>query len=318
MLTTSTHKVSGLIRAAINSDISHAMLCVARSSAMDSTSEGVQARNIQKIFYDDNSAIYILRLKDPLAPDKLNDVIKYARNSTGSSYSVKEAVATVAPNIVKCASTKQFCSRMVARAYKSVGISLVANPDFCTPEDLKNSNLLVKIEPAWVHVSDEEIQYVLAEGDATVKMREVTNNLLRKVRIIDQKIESVNDIDRLLIERPELDSQISDAFRSSGYLEHWKVEVNRFPWRYNSKLMLQFYHSLSNKEELIDYCRTTLQDHRNGTFDHWENHAKAYIVLNRDYPRDSFKLLIKLYLQLTSNRNQRIESAELILKIYGG
>tara|TARA_R110001583_G_scaffold194751_1_gene366833 strand:- start:268 stop:1305 length:1038 start_codon:yes stop_codon:yes gene_type:complete len=314
VLTTSNKKVSALIRAVTKSDISHAMICVAYGSVMDSTIDGVQARNVQKILYDDNNSIYILRTKEPLPTDKLEKIITYARASTGTSYSGRDAATVVKRKKTGSVSAKQFCSRMVARAYASAGIALVANPDFCAPEELKKSDILMIIEPSWLKVSADEEGIELE--DTTERMREVTNDFLTKVRTLDKKIESLNDVDKLLIERQELDSQISKALISSGYLEHWKIEQLRFPWRYDPMQMVQFYHSLTDKGPLFEYCRDTLRDHEVGTFVHWEANAKGYSQMNKAYPRKSFQLLEKLYLTLNFNHYRRVKSAKILLRVY--
>lgn len=316
VLTTSLKKDSKLIRSATNSDISHAMICVSQSSVMDSTGDGVQARNVQKMFYDDDCAIYILRTKEKLKSDDLKKIIEYARGSTGTSYSRFAAAAVVMPRISESGGVKQFCSRMVARAYASAGILLVANPDYCSPEELKNSNLLIKIEPSWLSVSADEENAVKEHEDTTVKMIEATQDLLSRVRNLDRKVESLNDIDNLLIEREELDQQISDALRLSGYLDHWRVEQNLFPWRYNPILIVQFYHSTHEKDLLIDYCRETLKAHEAGSFAHWETNLHGYCQMNKNHPRQAFQLLINLYLALCFNHSQRVSSAQLLLKVY--
>jgi hypothetical protein len=59
ILTTSLAWESKVIRKATDSDISHAMLCVAPTSVMDSTGDGVQARTPQKLFYHDECAVYL-------------------------------------------------------------------------------------------------------------------------------------------------------------------------------------------------------------------------------------------------------------------
>lgn len=317
ILTTSTQKTSALIRKVTNSDISHAMICVARGSVMDSTSEGVQARNIQKMFYSDDSAIYVLRAKEALSPSALAKIVEYARSSTGTSYSKAEAAAVVTGNGLKMGSAKQFCSRMVARAYDSAGITLVNNVDFCSPEDLKNSDALIKIEPSWLIVSTEERDAMSKQEDTTMGMRGVTEDLLRRVRVLDKKIENLNDIDDLLIACAELDIQISESFTLSGYLDYWKIDVSRFPWRYDPLLMVQLYHSTSEKEDLIKYCRDTLADHEAGAFSHWDKNAKGYAEKNRIYPRRTFELLSNLYMKLSFNHNERIRSARILLGVYG-
>ncbi|WP_375171867.1 YiiX/YebB-like N1pC/P60 family cysteine hydrolase [Marinobacter sp.] len=319
VLTTSAQKKpSGLIRAVTKSDISHAMICVSYGSVIDSTGDGVQARNIQKMFYEDSCEIYILRPKEPLSEDVLSKIVSYARASTGTRYSLREAVASVRPQLNKEGGNRQFCSRMVARAYAYGGVKLVDNPDYCTPEDIKKSNLLVQINPSALSVSQEEIAAVQEEVDTTEGMRKVTNVLLGRLREIDDKVESVNDINHLVIKNPGIDDEVSKALQDSGYLDFWKVEINRFPWRYDSTLMVQFYHSLDEPKVLLDYCRETLSHDKNGDFEHWQLNAKAYGDLAGRYGYQVFRLFADLYLKLSFYHSQRVKAAEILLKVYGG
>lgn len=316
VLTTSPRKDSGFIRKITRSDISHAMICVAHGSVIDSTGEGVQARNIQKLFYEDECAIYILRPKAPLSPIQVDGIVSYARAATGTSYTKIEAAKSIVPAIAGKGSVKQFCSRMVARAYASADIKLVKNPDFCTPEDLKNSELLIPINIPWIAVSENEVEAIKRVGDTTEGMREKTNKLLSAVRSLNPNVESFNDIDSLVIQRADLDDLIADAFHSSGYLDHWKVELSRFPWRYDALLITQFYHSLPDPQKLLEYCRDTLRDDENSDFAHWEANARHYSELNHSYPRETFRLLNDLYLRLSFNHQRRVLSAKLLIRVY--
>ena len=318
VLTTSAKKKpSGIIRTVTKSDISHAMICVSYGSVIDSTGDGVQARNIQKMFYDDSCEIYILRPKDSLSDDVINRIVSYARASTGTRYSLREAVASVKPKLNKVGGERQFCSRLVARAYAHGGFKLVDNPDYCTPEDIKKSELLMHIEPSALPVSQNEIEAIHEVGDTTEIMRKVTNILLNKLRELDNKVESVNDIDHLVIKSPELDDAVSKALKESGYLDFWKVEVTRFPWRYDPLKMVQFFHSLDDKKVLLDYCRETLSQNNNGDFEHWELNAKAYDELANHYSYQVFRLFAELYFKLSFYHAQRVKSAEILLKVYG-
>ncbi len=49
VLTTTPERLSQTIRKVIGSDISHAMICVGNSSVIDSTGDGVHARNLQRL-----------------------------------------------------------------------------------------------------------------------------------------------------------------------------------------------------------------------------------------------------------------------------
>jgi hypothetical protein len=63
------------------------------------------------------------------------------RSDAGARRSKAEAVHSVRGG-PEPRSAKQFCSRLVARAYASVGVQLVPDKDYCTPEDLRVSPLL--------------------------------------------------------------------------------------------------------------------------------------------------------------------------------
>jgi uncharacterized protein YycO len=145
LLTTSHAAESWSVRFGTKSDISHAMLYVAPSSVIDSTMEGVHARNLQKIFYEDDCAVHALRPVTALASEAMRAVILYARLATGAPYALREAAQSVRKP-KGSGSDKQFCSRLVARAYSAGGINLVDNPDFCTPQQLKESALLQHLE----------------------------------------------------------------------------------------------------------------------------------------------------------------------------
>ena len=87
VLTTSTEIESRLIKIGTLSDISHAMVCVSHGSVMDSTAEGVQSRNVQKMFYPDACAIYILRLKQ--RHDHRNWEVVYAGRAVWHHLSIR-------------------------------------------------------------------------------------------------------------------------------------------------------------------------------------------------------------------------------------
>lgn len=318
VLTTSSQKrTSGVIRAVTKSDISHAMICVSHGSVIDSTSDGVQARNIQKMFYDDSCEIYILRPKDSLSEDIINRIVSYARTSTGTRYSLRDAVASIKPPPNKVGGQRQFCSRMVARAYAFGGVKLVDNPDYCTPEDIKKSNLLMRIEPSALSVSQEMITAIEEVGDTTEGMRNVTNSLLGKLRALDDTVESVSDINNLIVQNPNLDEAVSKALEESGYLDFWKVEIDRFPWRYDKILLVQFYHALEDPKSLLDYCKGVLSEDRSGDFDHWHSNASAYSGLANHYNYKVFRLFAELYFKLSFYHSQRVKAAEMLLKLYG-
>jgi hypothetical protein len=315
ILVTSTKPKSKLIQRVTKSDISHAMLYVAHGSVIDSTGEGVHARNISKMFYADECAIYAYRPIDTLTEEQITQVITYARSEIGSPYALNEAILSPYTK-GQSGGTNQFCSRLVARAYTRAGLKLADNPEFATPADLQRSSKLQRIENVVLIVNPEEQQAVKEAGDATKGMREVSNKLLNAARKIDGDIRTLSDIEPLLLRKPHLDKQFTVAFRESGYLDYWKVEIEKFPWRYDFVQIVQFYHTIKEKEALLGYCRETLQSEADGNYQHWRANITAVQTLLTQSPLETFKLELELYMNLCFYHEVRVKAAELLLHTY--
>lgn len=308
LLTTSLARESWSVRFGTKSDISHAMLYVVSSSVIDSTGDGVHSRNLQKMFYEDECAIYALRLKTPVNPEQLNKVIAYARAETGTQYSVIEAVRALKVPRSE-GSSKQFCSRLVARAYAAAGIKLVENPDFCTPQQLKESPLLSHLPSPAVSVSDEEYESVKAQPNGVKGMMEVTNDFLEKVRTLSPSIQSINDAFYFLIKNPGADETVFEALKSSGYLDHWGEQLERFPWRYDLDAMKAFSEKNGIEADIRDYCETTLSHDAAGTFKHWQTNLVAARAQAKQFPLKSFAAMAILYENLVGSHEARVEVA---------
>ncbi len=84
VLTTTPARMSRKIRALTGADISHAMVCVAKSSVIDSTGDGVHARNLERIVLEAGCAGHVLRPLTPLTAVQLRTVISWARAAVGT------------------------------------------------------------------------------------------------------------------------------------------------------------------------------------------------------------------------------------------
>lgn len=315
LLTTSVEKKSGVIRAFTRSDISHAMLYVANGSVMDSTGDGVHARNLQRQIYDDDCAIYAYRAKAAIDPETMDRIVAYVRSETGAPYATFEAMRSPLKWERK-GGAAQFCSRLVARAYASAGFPLTDNPDFTTPADLQRSSRLESIPDVVVHVTAQE-KAEREAGDSVKGMREVTNDLLDRVRAISPAIRVLNDIHLFLLANPSFDAAIAEAYRASGFLDYWQVEMQRHPYRYDPVVMVQFYQATSQKAELLEYCRSTVEEDVANDFAHWRVNLETYASLLSMKSLETFQLNHDLYLTLCFNHERRVKTAQILLKVYG-
>lgn len=317
ILTTSGAKESRVVRIGTNSDISHAMIYVANGSVMDSTMAGVHARNIQKIWYDDAWPVYVLRLKTAISAESIDQVINYVRSETATSYTLLGAASSVFRPFWK-GGRKQFCSRLVARAYASIGIELNGNPEFCTPRRLRDSPMLLAVEHPTVELSETELKVLEQVGDGTKKMIEVTNVLVKRARNISSNIQSLNDIDRALIHDMALDEPLAAIYQESGYLDFWRVEMTKRPWRYQMELMAQMHNLIQENfpgdECLKEYCEQTLKDDAAGDFDHWMREMDKYISYSEQFPSKTFGLLRATYWNLIQSHMMRVTTAKTYLQ----
>jgi len=147
------------VRLATWAPYSHAAIFF-EDSFIDATKKGIFSKNPQRITFSSKDDFCVLRLidKNKLFGVNLTNLKNYIRNEIGNSYSTKDAV------MVKLSALKgngnldeQFCSRLVARAYGSVGVQLVVDPDFCSPKDLMNSSLLFELKDVYEELSENDL-----------------------------------------------------------------------------------------------------------------------------------------------------------------
>lgn len=315
LLTTSHAPESWSVRKGTKSDISHAMLYVADSSVIDSTSNGVHARNLQKIFYEDDCAIYALRPIKRLTEEELRTIIFYARAAIGTKYALREAVRSVTKP-KRSGSVRQFCSRLVARAYLEADIQLVDNPDFCTPEQLKGSSLLKEVPCPAVEISAEEIAEIESRPNRAAGMAQVTNAFLTQVRSFAPQVESINDALGLLVSNQDLDNQVHEALKASGYLDFWQLERQEFRWRYDLDAMHEFAsQNPSAQPYLIDFCKLSLRQIANGDFDHWNESLDAWRQHAENLRLKSYLAMAQLHENLVEGVHLRRSVAESWLEL---
>jgi hypothetical protein len=300
ILTTSTEKDSKGIRFVTKSNISHAMVYVETYSVVDATGNGVHARNTQRLFWPDECAVYVLRLKGGLTDGQLQRIVLYVRGRIGTSYSKIEAARSVVGRRDK-KSRKQFCSRLVAQAYADAGLPLVESSDYCTPEELRQSDRLRGVPMAIRAATPHEIEAINNVEDTTQAMLDMTNKLLVEARRKNKKIEDLNDIDQHLIEHPEDDAYFLKLYQQSGYLTLWKKEYEINHWQYDLQIMLS---TPAPKGAIQHYCEMVVQDGEMG-LQRYEVNLAGYKLRFEEFGLQTFHCLQELYEKLVEIHRQR-------------
>ena len=304
ILTTTPAAVSKAIRVATRSDISHAMIYVQDHSVIDATGEGVQARNTQRLFFEDDCSAYALRLRAGLTGEQARAICTFVRSQIGTQYSKKEAVRTSLGGAQEW-TRKQFCSRLVAQAYASAGIKLVDDPNFCSPADLKSSPLLLDVKDATEPVSAEQAAEWEGREDIPQHMRDAINAVLDGARIKNKNIQNFADLNRHLINHPEDDEFVCALLATSGYLTLWKIEKDKNPWQYDLDLIRAF---ASGEPRIEEYCWSVLADEEASPNRYIVNRG-GYVKLSTLFGRRAFQLLMEFYDHLSTLHRRRVDVA---------
>ena len=305
ILTTSNHLTSKTIRGVTKSNISHAMLYVESHSIIDSTGEGVQSRNTQRLFYDDDCEIHVLRKKMELSSKALRFIVDYARNCIGTQYSKYEAAKTVLGG-KKVPTKRQFCSRLVARSYAKGGINLVTNVHFCTPEEIHKSPLLRPVENAVRSVTKDEYEMIQNIPNTPNLMAETTNYILNGARKLCSSIQNLSDLDHFLIHNPQYDLHIADLYRESGYLTVWSFEKSKNEWHYDINKMLSIN---GHDAEIKKYCKIVTEN-PSESIRRYKQTLEGYKYYLSHAPLETFHLLHDLYENLVKLHEQRVKVAQ--------
>lgn len=312
ILTTTTDLLSKGIRKVTGSDISHALVYVESHSVIDATGDGVHSRNTQRLIWDDQCAVHILRLAEGLAEPHSRRIVNYVRGRIGTQYSKVEAARSVLGG-AKSPGRRQFCSRLVAQAYACAGLDLVADPNYCSPEQIKGSTRLVAVQGAVQSVSNDEIKCWDGIHDTPQSMRDATNALLSGARANNARIENVNDIDHHLKVTLGDDAYFADLYERSGYLTVWVAEFEKNRWQYDLQAMIDKSGPDAAKRQ---YCEDLLDDDEEGLV-RFEVNRAGYSLLAEEYPLETFRRLSTLYEKLVELHLKRRQTAAKWLRLKG-
>ncbi len=307
ILTYSDEKPSKMIRKLTGSKYSHALLYVGEGSYIHSDLAGVHSGNTQRLIIGSPDSVKVVRVNNQ--PD-INKVIEYARLQIGTSYSRLSAANAGVKIFSKLDTTRQFCSRLVAKSYEYAGIELVSNSEACLPQEIADSSLVNVIEESVYLANKKEIEFALSY-DPIKKQSEITNDILKSVRkLIGNKIQALSDITAHLIEDSRFDKEVTEIYQRSGFLDMWKYEKDKNPWRYDAGL---FRELPLTKYELDQHAHKELEI-AEGMLTLYKNNFERYFYIKEQYKLKYAEQQFNLYKQLVENALDHKFTAEAIIE----
>ncbi|WP_110642910.1 YiiX/YebB-like N1pC/P60 family cysteine hydrolase [Salinicola sp. CPA57] len=255
ILESGNSKFSPVIKTITDSIYSHAMIYVGHS-IIHALTDGVYSTNPQRVLTDDPKGLKVLRLKSPLTEQARNTVVNYARNLSGSIYSVPEASlsAVLGKTRKSSASRQQFCSRLVAHSYRQIGVSIANNPDYCTPEDINRSAKLNEITGVLKPADEQEVAFAESDNPIRENQRRMflwlnqTREVFAKRKI---EIQTESDVASFLMKNNDLDGLVCEFIKDSEYLEHYDYDKDVNPHRYEIKALLEKCSSAEHALEVF-------------------------------------------------------------------
>jgi len=303
ILTTTTQKVSKLIRIATGGEYSHAILYVGGHSCIDSTTNGVQAHNIQRMLFDSPEFCKVLRYKDSIEPKSIESIIDFARAKVGTAYSVPEAIQAgikIKDDIKE--RNRQFCSRLVAQAYHNNGFDIVKNPNYSTPEEINKSDKLIEIENALRIAHPEEVKLALETNTILEKQENSQNFILESTRkLLGVDIQTFEQVGGIVLMFSAFDDEICRIFKESGFLDLWKHDLEVNPWFYDYDKFLEHFKNSSQRKDIGQKQSVSELE----TKRRFETTLKTLKNGDSKMPLKTFKIQIELYEKLIELSNIR-------------
>ncbi|MBA9072358.1 hypothetical protein GGR22_000484 [Flavobacterium gossypii] len=311
ILIKSESRISQMVRRLTESQFSHAMLYVDVRSIIDSDGYGVQSNNLQRLLIESKDDAVVLRIKDESKKRLIIKAEQFARQKIGTEYSTDEAkIAIISKELEAKEPNRQFCTRFIAQAYENAGIKLVQNSDYCVPEELLKSEELTVIENPLREASPKEIEFAKSENPLAKQM-EIHNSIFKKARELSgediQTFEQVND---LIIQKPEIDAELTKFVIESGYLTMMESDIEKNPWHYDAEKMIEHYRNPKQLAGSAMFFASTEKKTR----ERLDMTIYTLIQMNKDYPREYFKMEIELYEKLIGFSQQRETEAIKVLK----
>lgn len=296
----SGHKLhSNAIKKYTESNFSHAMICVEGMSIIHAEKKGIFSLNPQRLLVENITDLKVLRFNQKLSNDELKKIEFFLRDKIGSVYSVKEALSIVNKSRKdENYNNYQFCSRLVAQAYKCINHMIVSDVDFCSPADIEKSNLLYEVKDIVRKAEKHDIDFALTRNTIRENQESMYEWLNKTRDIANEKynfiISKVNDVDNFLLKYPNEDSTICNLIIQSGYLKNYLIEVANNPHMHDENIFIEKFKDIDNIIYALENEFRNIPSHTNRHIQNYQNSLLNYQNTNFKY----YELHIQLYKEL--------------------
>lgn len=258
LLSRSDTDSSRQIRERTRSQYSHAMLYIGTLHCLHSNVEGVEAKSIQRVIFNNEEDVIAFRFIETLSNADLEKILTSAQKKIGTEYSIKEAVLS---EIQRSDSAKvpnrQFCTRFVAQAYEEAGFPIVPNSDYCTPKDIFDSKLLTRVTIELYEASIQEIEFAYEKETILTKERDSIKYIFNQVKnLANIDIQTFEQLAFFLYSNPKYDDKVIEFLNSSDYLKIIDFDIIDNPWHYDYDHFIKYYTDKEQQQNVAYVFKT--------------------------------------------------------------
>jgi len=299
--------VSKGVKVFTKSDYSHAMLYVGDGSYIHSNGKGVHSGSTQRLTFNKPEYIRVLRVTSAF---NAKSVCDYARREIGKEYSVKEALKTKNKLSQKKPENRQFCSRLVAEAFKYSGFDLVNNSHYCSPQEIDNSVHTIEVKDCIKLMTGVDIEHEKSDSPID-RQTAVTNEILKAARNITKSdIQTLEGLTEFIISNNEFDNDISGIIENSGFLTFSDDDKNKNPWRYNSDI---FVNLSAPKIEIRKHAKFEVESSKS-RIERFGNMLTQYESLHSRYKLRFTSIHVDLYKKLLAMSLLNLKTAQEVVE----
>lgn len=297
----------------------HVMLYLG-NTIIHADTKGVWSKNPQRLLMNEQSRLAAFRVKSEISEDHLKRIESFARSRVGSIYSIPEAFNSLRKRPEEIAQRfelhTQFCSRLVAQCYAEVGISLVADFDYCTPNEIAQSELVDEVRGCVVKASADEVKFNKTP-DYNAELQRETYRWLSKVRLLTEKrnlelVDTQSEVGGMVLQNPNLDAEVCEYILDTKYMDFFDVDRRINPGRYDPKEMIKAFMSTPSFVESF-YVERNINEHNLQRYE--EERLKA--VHNATSGLKYFALELELRTKLVEEMKMWRAALEIVARVAG-
>lgn len=278
----------------------HAKLYVGFGSYIDIDGTVVKAQQVKRTLYLEKDDVIVLKYKEALSFQQQFKIIDFVRSEIGKEFHMPREVFPFAQSSDENEQNREYCVRLIAKAFEYAGVPIVEDSDYCTPMDIINSGHLLNTNVTLHEAELDDIQY--AHSNCVInKQDDYTYELFDNIRkVVSADIQTEEQLRQFIIDNPSKDTMIYNAIKDLPYFTMLNQYHTDHPEEYDVQSLIKIY-----KGDALCVAYAISQSAQHSRESIFFPQLYNYCYLFGTYKFSTFKLFYELYKKLVADCWQR-------------